>query len=267
MRTRIFLIVSLAAVLVGPSALAAGSRAWYTGGEFDKAKEQAKLLGKPIVILYQEDASTCPKHNTQRRKWRKLSTLRQFVCVQLDTSDKDEIASVRQADKKNKQGKYIPMLFFTTPDGKFLDVIPYKASKTTTNKTIAAVRKKFGRVLPRAKAIMLWKKLSKARKLWKEEDYAAALACYRTVAIARKINPNLPIVKELKADEKAISEHAAPILKEAKTLHDDGETAKAVAMLQNVQQTYKGLEPAKGAKDLLGEIQGTSKKPTPPTNE
>jgi len=267
MKARTLVIVSLAVILAGPSALAAGSRAWYKSWELDKAKNEAKLLGKPMVILYQDTGSNCPKHNAQRRKWRKLSTLRQFVCVELDTSgEKAFINSVRRKSG-GKEGRYIPMLFLTTPGGKFLEAIPYKASSTTLNKAVRAARKKFGPILPRAKAILLWKKLSSARKLWKAQKHTKALACYRTVALAKRVNPNLPIVAELKADEKAINEHGAKPLEDAATLRDNGEVAKAEGLLRKIMATYKGFDPAKKAQELLDQIRGKDKKQPQPSSE
>lgn len=267
MKARTLVIVSLAVVLAGPSALAASSRAWYKGRELDKAKNEAKLLGKPMVIMYQETGSGCPKHNAQRSKWRKLSTLRQFVCVELDTSEEKAFMNSVRSKSAGQEGRYIPMLFLTTPDGKFLEVIPYKASSRALNSLVRAAQKKFGPVLPRAKAILLWRKLASARKLWKAQKYTNALACYRTVALAKKVNPNLPIVAELKTDEEAIDEHGAKPLKEAEALREKGEVVKAEGLLRKIQGTYKGFEPAKKAKELLDQIHGKGKKQTQTPDE
>ena len=144
---------------------------------------------------------------------------------------------------------------------------PYKASSRALNSLVRAAQKKFGPVLPRAKAILLWRKLASARKLWKAQKYTNALACYRTVALAKKVNPNLPIVAELKTDEEAIDEHGAKPLKEAEALREKGEVVKAEGLLRKIQGTYKGFEPAKKAKELLDQIHGKGKKQTQTPDE
>ncbi|MFH1730249.1 MAG: hypothetical protein ABIF82_01190 [Planctomycetota bacterium] len=265
MKARTLVIVLLGVLLAGPSALAAGSRAWYNGRELDKAKNEAKLLGKPMVIMYQETGSGCPKHNAQRAKWRKLSTLRQFVCIELDMSEEKAFINSVRSKSGGKEGRYIPMLFLTTPDGKFLEAIPDNASSTALNSLVRAAQKKFGPVLPRAKAIWLWKQLASARKLWKEQKHTNALACYRTVALAKNVNPNLPIVAELKTDEEAINEHGAKPLKEAETLRGNAEVANAESLLRKIIATYEGFDPAVKAQELLDQIHGKDKKqPQPP---
>ncbi len=247
------LILLLVPLLTLSTAAAEGGK-WYTAKNFEEAKKQATILGRPLAILVHDKGSSCGLHNGQRAEWKRLRSLNSFVCVLLEQSEEKQFVGQLRKASAGAEGKYIPWLFLTTVEGKYLGVVPYDTSGKATRKIIADARKKFGPIPSPATAKAVWKRLLIARKLWEQEKYDKALPLFRQVAALKKKNPNLPILTELKKDEKAINERGSEALEGARALVDGGKLEEAKAAVKKIHAAYKGFEVAGKAVELAGEI-------------
>lgn len=259
------LLCGIAAMLLALSSAPAGMAAeakWYPSGDLDKAIETARKLGRPIAVLQQDPKAKTAQHSSQRGSFKRAKGIEQFVCVMLDVNsggwDPPYLAKLRTSAKNQglmeKEGEFIPRLYLGTYDGEFLDVVPNGTSARATADALDAVLQKLGPLMPIPKAIAAWKNLDSARKFWKEEKYANAMALYMDIKVQEGKYPKMPLFEELKKDEWNINNKANEMLGQARQLLKDGKTDEARAMTQKVCSGFKGFDACKSANALMKEM-------------
>ncbi len=255
MKTRVLVVLAVAALCAG--AMAGPKATWHPAEKLDRAVAGAKKLGRPIAIMLQDSQSTCPLHNSQRSRWKSNSMFRYFVCVIAESKgERPPVLTALERAAAGKQGKFIPRIYLGTPEGDLLGVIPYKTPDADAAKLVRAALKKNGPMMSRAKALGLWKKLVKARKLWGDEKYAAAVACYSEIKAKAKTNPGLSVFKELAKDEKLINDKGKELIAKARQLAKDGQPDEAKALLTKLCRAFKSFDVAKECRAALAEIEG-----------
>ena len=243
---------SNAAVEPGKLVLPASPSGWYSSAEMDHALQASAMLGQPLVLMWTDPTSTCPKCQAQTNEWLRARELGAFVRVMVPTKDANQpalLSSLMQHGGE-KAGRYIPRLYLGTSTGQFLGVVPNAAERTLFITTIGTALQQFGGMVPPDQMLDLWKKLGQARQHWSEGKFIPALRSYQEIKRAEAINPNLAIFQELKQDEPQILKMGEEELAPVRELLAAGDHRKARAELANIRRRYAGFQTAEDAKGL-----------------
>ncbi len=283
MKLRLLFAVLLAVAFALPSGLAANNpkqkqkkkkrtiiktSGWYTQQQKEDAKQAAKILGRPVAILW-----TIPGDGgSQATAWKHSKLLNYFVCIEFTSEGIGDPLLIHLLQKAgvNLRAPYPPYLLLGSVNGEYYGQLPSDGTRKEMDKTLQEALEKYGPLLSPERAMALWKKLQEARKLWKAEKYADAMKRYRDVVTARKVNPNLPVAKELwDNDRQAITKKGAEQLHAIEALMKDGKLAEAKDAAKKLYFIYKGFETANKAVTLYKEIEKAQddKKKTPEESE
>lgn len=241
-----------AAAELGKLVLPASPSGWYSSAEMDHALQASVTLGQPLALMWTDPTSTCPKCQAQTNEWLRARELGAFVRVLVPTKDATQptlLSSLIQQGGE-KAGRFIPQLYFGTPTGQFLGVVPNGAERTNFINTIGTALQQFGGIVPPDQMLNLWKKLGQARQLWSEDKFIPALRVYQEIKRAESVNPNLAVFQELKRDEPQILKMGEEELAPARELLAAGDQRKARAELANIRRRYAGFQTAEDAKGL-----------------
>ena len=229
---------------------------WWMGG-LEEATEEARLLGKPILILVRgKGARYKGAAGSGSGYWRKMKELKYFVCVELDSHKGMFEISKRTIEGKGGEGGKLtsPMLYMETCDQEFLGKFTYEIADKEALEIVRAAVKEAGPQLKKSDALRLWRSLAKARKQWEDEKYGPAMKDYRDIKKFEEVNPKLPIFQELKKDTPAIEKQGKEDIKKAREYLEAGDKQKAEKLAKSIKTLYKGFEAAELAESLLEEI-------------
>ena len=225
---------------------------WYGVAEIDHALQASTILGQPLVLMWTDPTSTCPKCQAKTNQWLRARELGAFVRVVVPTQNtsppKVMLSLIEQGSEK--AGQFIPRLYLGTATGQFLGVVPYAADRAMFITTIGTALQQFGGILPPDQMLNLWKKLGQARQFWSKGEFIPALRAYQEVKRAESINPNLAIFQELKQDEPQILKMGEEELAAVRELAAAGDQRKARGELADIRRRYAGFQTAEDAKKL-----------------
>ena len=225
---------------------------WYTGAEMEQALQAAETLGQPMVLMFTDPASTCPKCRAQTQQWMRARELGAFVRVLISTKDPAQPPLFQKLSREagERAGRFIPRLYLGTSTGELLGVVPYRTERPQYLNAVGAALKQFGGVVPPDQMMGLWRRLGQARQLWSEGKIAPALRGYQEVKRAESLNPNLAIFQELKNDEPQILQKGEEELEAVRQLLAEGDQRRTRAALANIRRQYAGFQTADDAKEL-----------------
>ncbi len=239
---------------------------WYSHEESEQALQAAKILGKPLAIMYQDSQSTCPLHNGQREAWAEAPQLSSCVRLVVEARQREdnELLTKLRGQAKGKEGKFIPMLFLGDTSGTLLGVVPYKEPEPQFLTTVDTALKKFGPMTDPRKAKDVWSKFEQGKGHWEKGNIDAALSCYRVVKNAEKQGGKLSVFEEFRAEEEKILAKGTEELASAEELFQQDKQREARTAIAKIVQRYAGFQTAEDAKKLLkdhsSEPASTSKK-------
>lgn len=244
---RAFAVIILVIAIAAPSYAAN----WLEHEDWAKAKEQSKKTGRPMAILFFEAGAANAVHNKQVDAWKQNAALDQFVCILVDMKKNIKFLEPLLLKTNDTRKEYIPMIFIVTFDEEVVELLHYDTDQAKSKELADAVVKKLGPFPKDEQAEAFWKKLEDARAQLAEQGKAgAAMKLYAELAALEKVNANLPILKEVKADAAKINAKGRELINQAKKLNTDGKTADAVTMLRQLAQAFQGYDAGKEAVDL-----------------
>jgi len=181
-----------------------------------------------------------------------MKELEVFVRIILDAGQRrPELFAAIQEQGREKQGKFIPMLFLGTSTGDFLDVIPYKTKKKEVVTKVNSSLKKFRSVK------MIQRLISEAEEFLAQEDYLEATSKAQKVKDVKNADGKLLAMADVILEK--ITQETEKELVEAEKFIEVEDYLSADRALVRVQKTYRGLPVEIKASELLKDMRSNPK--------
>ena len=269
MRTKRYtalLAATLVAVLASPALAAKAGKekkapkkakdGWYLNDALDDAVEEARLMGRPLAIIYRDSGPNASKTNGAVTKFKRAPGLKQFVRVLVNWPGDIPPVLMKMLDNggREKQKPKVPLMFLGTYDGGFFGVANRDAPRDEVNAIVKTSLREYGPLIKTATMKKLWARLKKARELWGKKEFSEAMGHYRKIK-ATENNPRHAISAELGKDAPAINALGKQELNKATDLFKSEKYEEAKSAASKVRAMYKGFEPADEAAALLRKIQ------------
>ncbi len=224
--------------------------AWRASSELDQAYADASHLGRPVVVMIFDPATTCPISRGQAGAARSLPSLAGFECVEAPPSSPLMIKLMEQARMHTIS---IPTLFLLKGDGTLIDQVQGEKVSADGERMLQAALATLGPNPGKEAMAALWGDLERARDLLKSGDSAKALKLYAKFAKVRKANPDLQLVAEFEKDIPDIDASGAREIEQALKMIAEGKANAGRQELARVKRTYVGFHPADQADAALRE--------------
>lgn len=254
------LILGLGAAQAGEADAPVGPKAkngWYSDAELDQAFADARLLGRPVVLLFTIPDSSCPLLTSQQDVWLREKGLAPFVRIIVDQAGEsgEARATVKRwrdewrATAVGEYGQHIPSLLMGTGTGEYCAMVQYKGTPKSMKDAIDKTMDAVGPQCDEKTALQLRKTHKKAKEDWAAGNTVRALDQFRQLRMSEKKKPKFPLFAEMKSDLEAIETRCSEEIARFLALLDEGKTEDARTLYEKVRWDFRQFPGADKAQE------------------